>query len=144
MTFTGDILIREKDGDFDIEYENGQPLMTDGFETCVLLAIYGARNTWQNSLARTPEEKYISTFPDVIARATVSEATKKDGTVALENALAFLVSSKAASSVTVTGTILSVYAIGWSIEITAPNGKTPFLINWEKGSLTASFKRGTK
>lgn len=142
MTFTGDVLIRETDGDFDALWENGQPLMTDGFETGVLLAIYGNRNTWQNSLARTPEEKYTSTFPDVIARATVSERTKKDGTAALESALAFLVSSKMASKVIVTGQILSVYAIGWGIDIYSPSGvRTRFGINWEKGSLTTGYRR---
>jgi phage gp46-like protein len=142
MTFTGDILIREQDGDFDALWQNGQPLMTDGFETAVLLAVHGDPDTWQNSIALTPEEKYISKFPEVIRRAKVSEKTKNDGTEALKSALAFLVSSKAASSVTVTGQILSVYAIGWYIEIVAPNGNvSPYIINWEKGSLTTGFKR---
>lgn len=143
MKFTGDVLLREIDGEIDICYENGQPLMTDGFETAVLLAVFGDRRTWQNALARTPDDRYVSTFPDVIDRATVSEKTKNDGTEALKTALAFLVSSKAASAVTVTGRILSARSIGWEIDIVAPDRSTGsrYLINWEKGTLTAGFRR---
>jgi phage gp46-like protein len=142
MTFTGDVLIREINGDFDAEWQNGQPIMTDGFETAVLLAIYGDRRTWQNAIAVTPEERFISTFPDIIARARVNEKTKNDGTAALQTALAFLVSSRAASRVTVTGQILSVYAIGWAIDIDAPNGNGGrFEINWERGVLTTGYRR---
>jgi phage gp46-like protein len=141
MTFTGDVLIREINGDFDAEWQNGQPLMTDGFETAILLAIFGDRRTWQNSIALTPEEKYISTFPDVVERARVNEKTKNDGTAALQAALAFLISSKAMSKLTVTGQIISVYGIGWAIDYEAPNGGGRFEINWERGALTTGYRR---
>jgi phage gp46-like protein len=141
MTFTGDVRIQENEnGDLDMVYENGQPVMTDGFETCVQLAIFGEPNA-QNGMTRSESEKFISTFPAVIRRATVSNETRENGRVAIEKALAFLVTEGAASSVVVTGKILSVYAIGWEINISSPTGATRFAINWEKGSLTAGFRR---
>ena len=141
MNYTGDVLVKENDeGNLDMVYENGQPVMTDGFETCVILAIFGEPGV-QNGMTRDENEKYISTFPAVIRRATVSNETREAGRVAIEKALAFLVSTGAATSVSVTGKILSVYAIGWEIVITAPSGVTKYAINWEKGSLTAGFSR---
>ena len=141
MTYTGDVLIQETDdGDFDMVYRNGQPDMTDGFETCVHLAIFGEPNV-QNGMTRDESEKFISTFPAVIRRATVSSKTREDGRVAIEKALAFLVTEGAASSIVVTGRILSVYAIGWEVTINAPSGSTRYSINWEKGSLTPKFGR---
>lgn len=138
MTTTGDILLQYDPltNELDIVYENGQPLMTDGFESCVLLAIFGEGGP-MNGMTDDPDERMDSTFPAVVRRARVNEETKVNGEKAIERALAFLVSSKAASEVTVTGQIISAYAIGWNIEIIAPTGKTRYSINWEKGQLTA-------
>jgi phage gp46-like protein len=138
MTTTGDVLLTydSLSNECDITYENGQPLMTDGFESCVLLAIFGEAGP-MNGMTDDPDERMESTFPAVIRRARVTEETKVNGEKAIERALAFLISSKAASAVTVIGQILSAYAIGWNVEITAPTGKTRFSINWEKGTLTA-------
>lgn len=144
MTYTGDVLVQLKNGEIDAEWANGQPLMTDGFETALYLSIFGDRRTWQNLIATTPDERYVSRFPDVIAGATVSEATKKDGVEALKTALAWMVSTGAAGAVTVTGAILSVYAIGWAIDITRPDGTgSRYLVNWDKGALTADLRRVT-
>lgn len=141
MTYSGDVLLAQTvNGDIDATYENGQPIMTDGFETCVLLAIFG-EDCAMNGMTSNTSERFVSTFPAVIRRATVSDATRENGRAAIEKALAFMVSEKMASSVSVTGVILSAYAIGWSIEIVAPTGVTRFSVNWEKGSLTAGFRR---
>ena len=87
-----------------------------------------------------PAERFDSTFPSVISRATVSDATRNDGVAAIEKALAFLVSEGIASAVRVSGAISSAYRIDWSIEIDAPNGEEngggKYAINWNKGSLT--------
>ena len=141
MTFTGYVLLGQTfSGDIDATYENGQPLMTDGFETCVLFAVFG-EDCAMNGMTVNASEKFVSTYPSVIRRATVSDTTRENGRAAIEKALAFMVTEKMASSVTVTGVILSAYAIGWNIEIVAPNGVTKYAINWEKGSLTAGFSR---
>lgn len=141
MTYTGDLLISQQfSGDTDIRFQNGQPDMTDGFESCVILAVFGEKCVL--NMATTEEsEAFNSTFPAVIKRATVSEQTKQDGEKAIEKALAFMVSEGMASSVSATGYILSARAIGWEIEIVAPNGVTKYAINWEKGALTAGFSR---
>ena len=142
MTYTGDMLLQANDeGDIDATFENGQPLMTDGFESCVLLAVFG-EDCAQNGMTPNVSERFISTFPSVIRNATVTDTTRQDGEKAIEAALAFMVSEKMASSVTVTGSILSARAIGWDIEIVAPSGVTRYSISWEKGALTAGFSKG--
>lgn len=124
--FTGDIRIHaltdpEDLGNYDVVFTNGQPSMTGGFDTAVLLAVHGDKKTWQNALARSEDEKFISDFPDVIDRGVVSEETKNDGAAALRRALQFLVSSGAAKSVEVVGQITSVFGVSWSVEITRPD-----------------------
>jgi len=140
MTYTGDVLIKldQSTGEYDIEWTNGQPTMTDGLETCVLLAIFGGPCIL-NGMTDDQGEKYISEFPAVIDRAKVNDTTRQNGISALERALAFLVRDNIASSVSVTGQIINAYAIGWAIDIAAPTGNTRYSINWEKGSLTAGF-----
>ncbi|RPI64195.1 MAG: hypothetical protein EHM48_01250, partial [Planctomycetaceae bacterium] len=125
MTTTGDVLLQYDPltNECDIVYENGQPLMTDGFETCVLLAIFGEGGP-MNGMTDDPDERMESAFPAVVKNARVNDETKVNGEKAIERALAFLVSSKAASSVTVTGQIVSAFAIGWNVEIVAPTGKS--------------------
>jgi len=140
MIYTGDILIaKNSDGDFDINFQNGQPDMTDGFETMVLLAVFGDKTTWQNLITQNKNEKYISDFPEIIARATVSEKTKNDGIQALKNAMNFMIEEKIAKSISVTGLIINAYAIGWGIEIYRPTtGQTKYEINWDKGVVSVS------
>ena len=141
MTYTGDVLIKQTDnGDFDMAFENGQPLMTDGFETCVQLAVFGEPCA-QNAMTPNVSERFTSTFPEVVRHATVTDKTRQDGEKAIEAALAFMVSEKMASSVKCTGSILSARSIGWEVEIIAPTGVTRYALNWEKGSLTVGFKR---
>lgn len=142
MTYTGDLLIRFDDGDFDLLWENGQPHMTDGFESSVMLAIFGDRNSWQNALATTDGERFVSRFPEVIARATVSDRTRNDGIEALKQALAYLTGSGAASKVTVTGSIVTAFAILWNVNVIVPTGReSRFVVNWERGDVTAGFLR---
>lgn len=140
MTFTGDVLLKydTNTGEVDIAYKDGQPEMTDGLESCVILAVFGSGNC-QNGMTTNSSDKYESTFPQVIDRATVNETTKNNGTKAIEKALAFMVTEKIASNVVVNGYILSAYSIGWTIDIYAPTGTTRYAINWEKGSLTMGY-----
>jgi phage gp46-like protein len=140
MTYTGDALIKlnSATGEYDIEWTNGQPAMTDGLETCVLLAIFGGPGI-HNGMTDDASEKYVSEFPAVIDRAKVNDDTRNNGTAALERALAFMVRENIASKITVTGQILSAYAIGWAVDISAPTGNTRYSINWEKGTLTAGI-----
>ena len=140
MTYTGDVLITaiSATAEYDIEWTNGQPAMTDGLETCVLLAIFGSPCI-HNGMTDDQSEKYVSEFPRVIDRAKVNDTTRQNGVAALERALAFLTRDNIASKITVTGQIISAYAIGWAIDIEAPTGNTRYSINWEKGTLTAGI-----
>ena len=86
-------------------------------------------------------EKFTSTFPEVIRRKRVSESVKNDGIKAIERSLAYMVQERMASNVSVTGTILGVHAIGWNIEITAPDGTgRRYELNWINGGLTFGYR----
>lgn len=133
-SYTGDIAIQINDsGDWDLNYVNGQPCMTDGFDTAVELAVFGEPDTWQNGLTNKPEEKYISRFPSIIGRANISDKTVKDGKAAIEEAMQFLIDIKACESVSVSGGVLSVYGLYWTIEIIKGGITSRFEINWDKG-----------
>ncbi len=133
-TYTGDVLLSlNEDGDWDMSYVNGQPEMTDGFDTEVMLAIFGEPDFWQNDLTNDPAEKFISEFPDLIKDANVSDKTLKDGIEALKRALAFMVDKGEAQNIDVTGEFINVYGIGWEISISRPEAETKFNINWDKG-----------
>ena len=142
MNYTGDILIQLlDDGTFDIKFENGQPEMTNGFETMVILAVFG-EDSWINELTQNESEKMKSDFPEVIKRNVITDKTRVDGVKAIEKALSFMVKEKMAKSINVTGEILSVYGIGWEIEIESLTDDTlKYFINWEKGNLTADLAR---
>jgi len=134
QTYTGDLLLSlNSQGDWDITYENGQPYMTDGFNTCVLLAVFADPDTWQNELADSESEKYISEFPSVIANARVSNQTVNDGVQAIKKALKFLLTENIAKQVTVTGSILTIYSISWVINIDRFEDSRKYAINWDKG-----------
>ena len=133
-TYTGDLLLLlNEDGDWDINYINGQPEMTDGFDTEVMLAIFGEPDFWQNDLTNEPAEKYISEFPALIKDANVSDKTLKDGIEALKKALKFMIDKGEAQSIDVTGEFLNVFSIGWIIVIMRPTAETIYNINWDKG-----------
>lgn len=138
-TYTGDLILAlNEDDDWDINYINGQPEMTDGFDTEVMLAIFGEPDFWQNDLTNDPAEQFISEFPALIKDANVSDKTLKDGIEALKKALRFMVDKGEAQSIEVTGEFLNVYGIGWIIDISRPTGETRFNINWQKGVIAIS------
>jgi len=138
--YTGDILIKQlSDGSYDLEFSNGQPSMTNGLETMSLLAVFG-EDWWGNDIFPKQSEKIQSGFPEVIRRAVVNDATKNNGTKAIEKSLAFLVKEKIASKVTVEAEITNAFTIEWLIEIEALSDQSlKFYINWSKGELTARF-----
>lgn len=142
MTYTGDVLIFIDPLDLEakILFTNGQPEMTGGLETCVLLAVFG-EDCAQNGMITDNTEKFDSTFPAVIRRANVNDETKNNGTEAIKKALKFLTDLKIAGAVDITGYIISASSIGWTIDIYSPEGKkNKYQLNWEKGRLTAGYK----
>jgi hypothetical protein len=138
MIYEGDLKLNIDDGGpFDISFPDGigQPEMTDTLDTMVILAVFG-EDTWQNSLADTESGKYKSTFPEVIKRAVVNDETKNNGTEAIKDALQFMIDDGLAKTITVRGEIMSVYGIGWQVDIERPTGETiRGKILWDRGVL---------
>lgn len=136
-TYTGDILISiNTDGDWDINYTNGQPCMTDGFDTAVMLAVFGEPDFWQNDLTNNPDEKYISEFPDIIKNGRVDDTTIKNGIQAIKKAMQFMINIGAAEKVEVSGGALNVYGLYWQIDTFKGNISNKYTINWDLGALT--------
>jgi phage gp46-like protein len=135
-TYTGDVLLTiNSDGDWDMSYINGQPEMTDGFDTAMILSIFADPDFWQNDLTNDPAEQYISEFPAVIDNGRVDSTTLKDGKAAIEKALAWMVDIDAAESVEVIGEVLNVFGLAWEITITRGGIESRYTINWEKSKL---------
>ena len=133
-TYTGDLLISLNiDEDWDLEFINGQPCMTDGFDTAVLISVFGDPDFWQNDLTNNPAEKYVSDFPAVILNGRVDNPTLNDGSAAIRRALKWLTDIGAAESVTVTGRVINVYGLGWIVDIFRGDIQTRYTINWERG-----------
>ena len=133
-TYTGDLLLSlNEDGDWDINYINGQPEMTDGFETQDMLAVFGEPDFWQNDLTTDPNEQYISEFPVVIRNGRVDDKTLKAGTAAIKKALQFKITTRQAESIEVTGSVLSVFGLSWEIEIVKGAVVSRYEVNWQKG-----------
>ena len=140
--YNGDVLIEMNPDTYELDmiYKNGQPKMTQGFETCLLLSIFG-EDCALNGMTDDTNEKFTSTFPEVIRRKNVSENVKNDGIKAIERALSYMVQERMASNVSVTGTILGVHAIGWNINVTAPDGTgKKYELNWINGGLTFGYR----
>lgn len=140
MIYTGDILLSENiHGNWDMNWELGQPDMTKGFETYVFLAVFG-EDYWGNSFENDDKYKMKSEFPGIIRRNVVNDATKNDGIKALEKALLPAVKEKIAKSIKVIGEIQTANRIAWQIEIESIKDKSiKYYINWEKGELTANI-----
>jgi phage gp46-like protein len=143
MNYTGDLLIQEdSSGNFDLCFENGQPCMTDGLETYVILAVFG-EDWWGNGLVKSDSEKMKSEFPSIIRRNVVTDKTKNDGAKAIEKALAPMIKDKIARSVKVSAIIKTSFCIGWIVEIQGIDDKSyKYFINWERGQTTAQIVRG--
>ena len=137
QTFTGDLLLSlNTEGDWDLNFILGQPIMTDGFETAVIFAVFGEPDFWQNDLTDDPSEKYISEFPEIIRNGKVNDDTLKAGTAALKKALQFMIDINAAESVEVIGSVLSVFGLSWEIDIDKGGIVSKYEINWDKGILS--------
>ena len=137
-TYTGDLSIGiNGEGDWDIKYFNGQPCMNDSFDTMLTLALFGEPDFWQNELTNDPNEKYISEFSEVIREGKVSNKTINDGNSAIKKALQFMINSGMAISINVIGSLISVYAIQWIIEIERDDTSSKYTVNWNKGVIGA-------
>lgn len=141
MTYSGDILLSQQfNGDIDATFENGQPVMTDGFESMVILAVFGEPGIL-NAATDVEGERFTSTFPALIRRASVSDETRQDGEKAIEKALAFMMDEKMADKVSCTGRFVDARSIQWEVTINGPTSNSKYSINWQKGSLTATISK---
>ena len=133
--FKGDIRLKQdEDGDWIIDFQNGQPIMTEFFDTTILFYTFGI-DSWYNDIVDKEPEKMKSRFPGFLNTATVTDSAVSTGRKYLIEALQPLITKKIAKSVDVEGEIISIYGIAWEIYITKFDGEeSRFSITWEKGA----------
>lgn len=133
-TYSGDLLLSMNiDDDWDLTYLNGQPCMTDGFDSAVMLSVFGEPDFWQNDLTNDPSEQYTSEFPEIIKDGRVDNPTINNGIAAIEKALVWMLDISAAESIDVTGGFLNVFGLYWQVEIIKGEIVSRYDINWQKG-----------
>lgn len=133
MNNKGDILLGfDQEGDLDISFENGQPVMTQYFDNVVYLYVFGEDN-YQNTLVDRDSQKLQSEFPALIKRGTITNSLIAEGISAIKKALSVLIKEKIAKSITVTGGTLSLYSVYWKVEIEKLNDETTsYSIIWDQ------------
>ncbi len=135
-TYTGDIFLSINEfGDWDLNYINGQPEMTDSFDTGLILSVFGEPDFWQNDITTVDAEKYISEFPAIIKNGRVDDDTLKAGTAAIKKAVQWMIDINAAERIDVVGGVLNVFGLYWQVDITRGEIVSKYTINWDKGVL---------
>ena len=143
-TYTGDILLSINEfGDWDLNYINGQPEMTDSFDTSLILSLFGEPDFWQNGITTVDAEKYISEFPAIIKNANVTDDTLKAGTAAIKKAVQWMIDINAAERIDVMGGVLSIFGLSWEVDITRGEIVSRYVINWDLGVLEIIKRGGT-
>lgn len=130
MEYEGDPKLYETGAGPFLSIDGGQPEMNEGLENAVYLSIFTEAGYWGNAIADTPE-KFTSKFGEVYRR-TLNNQTRLDAEKYADAALAWIVSSGIAKSVTVSASIPDVGILGLAVTIEQQNKKTTFRyqINW--------------
>ncbi len=132
-TWYGDLRIQfSDDGDWDFNFTNGQPDMTEGLDSAVLLSIF-AEADWQNAIASSTSAEYHSEFPALIERASVTDETIINGVNAIKAALDWMITDEVAETIDVSGEAFSTMGIKWTIEINRGNITSKYTVNWDNG-----------
>lgn len=134
MTYDGDPKLYNSGDGADISIVAGQPIMDEGLENAVELSLFTSPGWWGNSVSE-PDEQYGSELGDVMRR-TLTNQTRLDAAARARTALAWLVSSGVAKSVSVTASIPQVGMLGLVISIEQPDRTTTirYQVNWSEMS----------
>jgi hypothetical protein len=135
-TYKGDFALTiDGDGDAAIEIKNGQPRMTEFFDTYFVLLVFGVDSPY-NDTVKTEAEKMKSKFPEFLKTASVTDKNVAKGISLLNEALQPLITKAIAEEIFVDGEIISVFGIRWTASIfRSSDERSVFSIIWEKGIL---------
>lgn len=145
MSFEGDVLLFNTSDGGEIDFVNGQPKMTSGFETAAYLSLFGGnyaddgladnkKTWWANRNETDPAYKYISRFQNLSRSIPLTTAAIGRLKPAALADLAWFKTSGIADEVLVSMSIPKLNTLKVIIDInssTGENSSISFLVNWK-------------
>lgn len=146
MSFEGDVLMFNTLDGGEIEFVNGQPVMTGAFETMLFLCLFGGnfeddglehnrKIWWANLNESNPDRRYISRFQNLAFQGVplTSGNLRRLEEAALSDLNVFKTSG-IAGEISAVASIPARNRLKLTIGINSPQGEnteTEFLINWQ-------------
>ncbi|MCK5612866.1 phage GP46 family protein [Candidatus Pacearchaeota archaeon] len=143
--FAGDVKMKQEDDGGNIEFINGQPVMTGGFETATYFSLFGGNEDddgskdnplqyWGNLLeTEDPSKRYVSETQYLLRGLPASSANLRKIEEAAKRDTQWFIDTNAADKVTIVATIPALNKINISVTITAEGEETNFNFteNWK-------------
>jgi phage gp46-like protein len=131
--YDGDVALTHTADGGAITFRAGQPDMEQGLFTAVYISLETEPGWWGNSLA-SPEEQIGSGCP-AVERGPLTNKARLDYEEAARQALAWMIFSGLAKTVTVEAAIIGINALGVVVTIEEPD-ETPltykYRVNWQE------------
>ena len=143
--FEGDVLLFNAPAGGEIEFINGQPTMTAGFDSAFFLCLFGGnieddglagnkKTWWANYNETVPHKRYISRFQNLARGLSLITGNLRRLEEAAKADLQGFIDDGIAAKVTAVATIPKLNFLQLVIGIISPTGEnseTRFLINWQ-------------
>lgn len=145
MSFEGDVLLFNTPDGGEINFVNGQPEMTGGFETMIFLCLFGGnleddgladnKKTWWGNLnIDNPEHRYISRFQNLARGLPLTSGNLRQLEDAALSDLNVFKTSKIAEEISAVASIPARNRLKLAVEVNSAAGENSaveFLINWQ-------------
>jgi phage gp46-like protein len=129
-----DVLIQQTNNEGDIECVGGVVTLTGGFESAVYLSLFGGSSGyWGNLLETDPARKYDGETEQALNGVPATPANLRKIEQAAQRDLSWLITTKAANTVSVSASMPGVNKITFSILISAVGLESQFEFteNWK-------------
>ena len=144
--FEGDILLFNTQDGGEINFVNGQPEMTSGFETMIFLCLFGGnfeddgldgnkQTWWGNYNEGNPDRRYISRFQNLARGLPLTSGNLRRLEDAALSDLNVFKTEKIASEVSAVASIPARNHLKLSVSVVGSSGETSsvdFLLNWQR------------
>ena len=151
-SFEGDVLLFNTQDGGNIEFINGQPLMTGGFETMIYLLLFGGnveddglsgnKKTWWGNIDETnPSHRYISRFQNLMRGIPLISSNLRRLEEAALADLEVFKTEKIAAEVTAVASIPALNTLLLVINVNSAQGENTevkYLINWKTFNVSSA------
>jgi phage gp46-like protein len=129
-----DVLIQQTNNEGDIECVGGVVTLTGGFESAVYLSLFGGPSQWWGNLLETdPSRQYDGETEKALNGVPATPANLRKIEQAAQRDLSWLITTKAANTVSVYASMPGVNKINFLISISAVGLESQFEFteNWK-------------